>query len=163
MEHNTTIHIQTLNVHAPSPGFLLSAETLSFPDDVSGMRGRFTVTDGLVTDHRLRLQWPVKESDTKMDHEGREKYAADFRLGGFSDWRQGDRWELLSICKTGKQNPCVDTEIFQSNGDWVGTREVTPWSSDRVFIVGFDDGSVGADLRSYRAFCRPVRSLVAGQ
>jgi RNA-directed DNA polymerase len=37
------------------------------------------------------------------------------------------------------------------------------WSSDHVFIVNFNNGNVNNDNRNNKAFCRPVRSLVAGQ
>jgi RNA-directed DNA polymerase len=36
------------------------------------------------------------------------------------------------------------------------------WSSDHVFIVNFNNGNVNNDNRNNKAFCRPVRSLVAG-
>jgi hypothetical protein len=162
-----TFNIQTLNIHIPSPGVLLNSVeplAMAMSQATAIFKDRFEVIDGgMVIDHRLQLMWPVDESEKEMDHDGREKYASEFRLGGFTNWRQADRWELVSLCPSDKYNPAINTEIFRSHGGWVGTRETCPWSPGRVFVVLFNYGLVYSDVRDGEAFCRPVRSLVSGQ
>jgi hypothetical protein len=142
-----------VHIHQPaSSGVLLNAEPLAMAMGHASapFKDRFEVANGMVTDHQLQLMWPVDESEKEMDHDGREKYAADFRLGGFNTWRQPEPWELVaSVWDLSRHGPCVNPDLFKSHSGWVGTRQVCAWSPGRVFVVYFDDGNVNLSVRSY--------------
>ena len=159
------IHIEhlTLNLHAaPSP---IDLGTLPLQAANASAPPRFELSaDGTyVTDHHLKVMWPVDESEKEYTFEGAEKYATDCRVGGFSDWRLPEEHQLQSLRLLTKHNPCIDTNVFKSRASWVWTRTVTAWSSGYVFCVYFSHGGVGSLSRYGGAFVRPVRSVLSSQ
>ena len=65
-------------------------------------------------------------------------------LGGYSDWRIPNYFELTSIVNLGNCNPAIDTTVFPStpaSSHWV----TTTYSCDttRSFHINFNSGNVG--------------------
>ena len=83
---------------------------------------------------------------------------------GHNNWRAPQPWEELEKVKYVNEDVMADLSLYpdmQSGYYW--TNEPVPWSSDFVFCVYFCSGSVGLLLRNYKAFVRPVRSVLSSQ
>jgi hypothetical protein len=103
-------------------------------------------------------------SDKQLDDEDTAAALAKFKLAGFDNWREPELIESQIIVDTTRYNPACDPAFFSdTKSNWYRTCTATPWSSGRVFFVYFGGGSVHRVSRNGEAFCRPVRSLVAGQ
>jgi hypothetical protein len=103
-------------------------------------------------------------SDKELGDKATAAALADFKVGGFDNWREPELIESQIIVDTTRYNPACDPAFFSdTKSDFYRTSTPCPWSPGRVFFVGFDSGYVSSLDRGSRAFCRPVRSLVSGQ
>lgn len=80
-------------------------------------------------------------------------------LGGYTDWRIPNYFELPSIVNVGNCNPAIDTTVFPStpaNYHW--TASTLPCNSTYAFHATFYYGYVGIyDKQSYKYYVRFVR------
>jgi hypothetical protein len=64
-------------------------------------------------------------------------------LGGYSDWRVPNSFELYSIVNLGNCNPAIDTTVFPSTpSSYFWTASTDPCNSSLAFYVGFNHGHV---------------------
>ena len=163
------IHVQHLHVHlpaAPSVGPVdLGKLDLSSARAANAVRPRFELSaDGTcVTDHSTGLMWPVYESEKSMNYDAAEKYAAELRLGDFSDWTLPTREQRLTITDLSRYNPALFDPLKHRDGHWEWTCTPCAWlienNTPRAFWqVCSNDGLVSCDGRdSYDGFFRPCR------
>lgn len=80
-------------------------------------------------------------------------------LGGYSDWRIPNYFELPSIVNLGNCNPSIDTTVFPSTpSDYHWTTSTYPCTSTVAFVVYFTNGSVNASTKQqHKYFVRFVR------
>jgi hypothetical protein len=111
-----------------------------------------------VLDTSTNLMWDRHESSKEMTHAAAEKHAAKLDVAGFNDWRQPTRVELFGITDDTRYNPAINTDFFDSHGDWVWTS--SPVASLPVFAwyVRFGHGGVGISYRSSKCRVRAVRA-----
>jgi hypothetical protein len=129
--------------------------------------------DGTVTDTDTGLMWdqcPIGQSDSDcatgsatvfdwglaIAEAGSKSY---FNWKGYSDWRLPSAAELLTIVKSGAENPSIDTTAFPgtpSSGFWSGSPHADSLNNTSWYVV-FYYGSAGNSLRNATAHVRLVR------
>jgi len=80
-------------------------------------------------------------------------------LGGYTDWRIPNVYELASIVNYGNCNPSIDATTFPStrpNYHWTGT--TLPCNRDHAFLVYFHNGGVSYyEKQQHKDYVRLVR------
>ena len=100
-------------------------------------------TNGTVFDAKTNLIWQRDVTDhDEFDLEDAKKYAANLRLGGFSNWRVPTKTELESIVASAKFNPAIDIDAFPNTpSEWFWTVSPYPDNSDNAWVVHFGHGN----------------------
>jgi len=131
---------------------------------------RFTAQAGGILDHATDLVWAAADNGADIDHAGAVKFAAEYRGGGFADWRLPTEEELETAaeksaahrnktdCTRGKNALLLTSQIKLSCG--------LAWSSSAAgkgfvgfgFISGTPRVSKATEKKNYRALV--VRDLV---
>jgi hypothetical protein len=111
-----------------------------------------------VLDTSTNLMWDRHESSKEMTHAAAEKHAAKLDVAGFNDWRQPTRVELFGITDDTRYNPAINTDFFDSHGDWVWTSSPVASLPDCAWYVRFYHGGVGISNRSSECRVRAVRA-----
>ena len=80
-------------------------------------------------------------------------------LGGYSDWRIPNYFELPSIVNLGNYNPCIDTTVFPSTpASYHWTTSTRPGYTAVAFFVHFSYGSVNDNnKKTLKYYVRLVR------
>lgn len=80
-------------------------------------------------------------------------------LGGYSDWRIPNYFELTSIVNLGNCNPVIDTTVFPSTPtSYHWTASTPPCSTTYAFVVPFGTGYVnGTAKQTSKSYVRFVR------
>ncbi|EIL99112.1 DUF1566 domain-containing protein [Rhodanobacter thiooxydans] len=140
----TVIHIDTVHMHVPSPGVLLSSVEQFASARCAGHATPIEAPAGTIIDQSTGLMWS-KATTAKGKTWAEAKAAAEaVRLGGYTDWRLPTRAELLTLVDDTRSNPAIDTTQFDCESDWYWTS--TPLaSSPSVCAWGVDFSSGGAD------------------
>jgi hypothetical protein len=114
-----------------------------------------------VLDTSTNLMWDRHESSKEMTHAAAEKHAAKLDVAGFNDWRQPTRVELFGITDDTRYNPAINTDFFDSHGDWVWTS--SPGASDPAFAWcvlffrgGVDSSTTATTSAAFARCARPV-------
>jgi len=115
--------------------------------------------DGLtVTDNMTGLMWQRQDDDTTRTWANAITYCDGLSLGGLTDWRLPNEYELQSIVDYGRYNPAINTAAFP------GTNTLFYWSSSpcvsstrNAWVVYFDNGSVDCDDKPNMYNVRCVR------
>ena len=117
-------------------------------------------TKKVVIDHATHLMWQDDSDAQTVQKNWQEakEYCEALSLGGFTDWRLPTVEELLSITDMGRFDPSIDP-VFQNvvNGRYWSMTTVAGDTS-RAWIVLFDDGRDGLNLKSNDRYVRCVRS-----
>ena len=116
--------------------------------------------DGTVTDERTGLMWEQRPSDTRYswaDATGvRIAELNASTLGGHTDWRLPELWELVSLVDYARSNPAIDPLLScQSTTYWSATTYQP--SPSTAWGVYFYDGYVSAYNKSFSSAVRGVR------
>ena len=125
-----------------------------------GVSPRYTRASDIVTDELTDLMWQDDESakTTYKTYAEAITYCSSLSFGGYTDWRLPSSTELESIIDYGSSDPSIDTNYFQntySNRYWSSTSY--EGSSDVAWVVNFNYGSVGGNLKSSSYYVRCVR------
>jgi len=158
---STTIHIDTVHLHMPSPGFLLQAVESKLPADSNEQLQTIEAPDGTVIDAATGLMWSRGTIAKGKTWAEAKEAAAAVRLGGFTDWRLPTRAELLTLVDDTRSDPCIDTSRFDCDSAWYWT--ATPLaSSPSVFAwsVYFSYGFANCYGQTNQGLVRAVRSVV---
>jgi len=121
---------------------------------------RFTVKDGIVTDHKTGLMWSQDDVTEKpVTHKAAKQACKELRLGGFEDWTLPSREQLLTLVDDTKHDPCINTQAFPScKSAWYWTSTAyAPSPADCAWCVSFYVGVAGSDYRVILSRVRAVR------
>jgi len=122
------------------------------------MWARYVPTDDIGEDNDGMLYWDDSLGDDEDIWEALASANAN-SLGGYSDWRIPNYFELASIINLVNCSPSIDTTVFPStpaNYHW--TASTTPCDSSCAFYVHFIDGLVyNIDKQTNKYFVRFVR------
>ena len=158
-ESTPMIHIENIHIHLPTSQ-QVDAVILPFnraSEKHSSERFELSTDGSYVHDHKLGLIWAAVESEKEYNFADAEKYAAEFRLGDWNDWRLPEESELQSLRDLSRYNPCIDVSVFKSNAGYVWTKTPYAANTSYAFAVNFLDGRVYNYSRGSRCFVRPVR------
>ncbi|MBL0707905.1 MAG: DUF1566 domain-containing protein [Sulfurimonas sp.] len=113
--------------------------------------GMLKATDGLI------WQDNEKAKSTKLNWEDAKGYCRDLSLGGKSDWRLPNYYELLSLLDYNKHSPAVIDGIknIASSYYWSSSADVSDSSS--AWIVNFNSGYTSNYSKSGKYYVRCVR------
>ena len=120
--------------------------------------------DGTVTDNVTGLMWAsdgVGEGCNFGDQTGWEAavdWAEGLNFAGQTDWRLPNRTELISLIDLGRHSPCIDSSHFpntKSKNYWTST--TFSGTTAQAFMVVFDIGSTGAQVKTDSYYIRAVR------
>lgn len=106
------------------------------------------------------IEWDVAAFDGKEFNAKQSTAAcAGLRTGGFTDWREPRRRELLTLVDDTRYSPAIDTEYFPgTKSGWYRTSTVYAPDSGCRWGVYFDDGSSGYLYDGDGFFVRAVRA-----
>jgi len=117
--------------------------------------------DGTVTDHNTGLIWQQQDDETKRTWSDAGTYCSNLSLGGYSDWRLPEAYELQTIVDFGTFNPSIDTTYFPNTRLWYywsSTARVS--DSSYVWFVIFSYGYVSYYSKASSLYVRCVRGGV---
>ncbi|RJR18073.1 MAG: DUF1566 domain-containing protein [Nitrospiraceae bacterium] len=114
--------------------------------------------NGTVTDNVSGLMWQKEDNNTTYKWAAALTYCGDLALGGYSDWRLPDEFELMGIVDYGTYNPSINTTYFpgtEASGYWSST----PYANDSssAWDVYFYSGDVSYYSKSGNYYVRCVR------
>ena len=122
------------------------------------MTTRFTCDQNVVTDSRTGLMWQRNVPEDRFKLKDAKQYAAELRIGGYSNWRVPTLQELVALVDRTKHEPYIDTEAFPNTPlDWFWT--VSPYDSSNyyVWVVYFGNGDSSSLGVNYPSRVRCVR------
>ncbi|PLX48178.1 MAG: hypothetical protein C0613_11730 [Desulfobulbaceae bacterium] len=101
---------------------------------LAGQNDRLSMAaDGIVVDNKTHLMWQLDKSRRSFSDRSRaEAYAAELRLGGYTNWRLptlAERWDLLQVF------------MYKNNGSIV-----FPKSASRYWTAETDKGTLPIKL-----------------
>ena len=81
-------------------------------------------------------------------------------LGGYSDWRIPNYFELASIVNLGNCNPAIDTATFPSTpATYHWTSSTSPCNTAYAFYVSFTNGTIFNNIKQdFKYYIRFIRS-----
>ncbi len=109
---------------------------------------------------RTGLSWQDNRfaEEEKFTYAEAEKFCAQLKIGGHSDWRIPTIFELQSIVDYKKYDPAildgfssVETDTYWTSTQYMG-------DSDEVWGINFKDGSTDANGKGYDRRVRCVRT-----
>ncbi len=96
--------------------------------------------DGTVTDTVTGLMWQRSDGG-EMSIEAAEDYCESLQLGGYDDWRLPTAQEAFSIFHHGRQNPPMDTLVFQKTAaEYWWTSERQAGNAAKVWVTNAGGG-----------------------
>jgi len=114
--------------------------------------------DGTVTDNVTGLVWQKQDDGLVRDWYNAGHYCDSLSLGGYTDWRLPNEYELQGIVNYGRYNPAIDPTYFP------GTKSERYWSSSTLaatsnfaWFVHFYGGDVYFSHKTYASYVRCVR------
>ena len=136
----------------------------------AGEKVRFIASDnGTVMDTRTKLMWAANDNGSKVNWVDATAYCADFRAGGYTDWRMPTLDELEGL---------YDEEATQQMGSFalhltelIKLTACCPWASEtrgmQAALLDFTDGYPMWQYWTYGLYypgrALPVRSTRAGR
>jgi hypothetical protein len=114
--------------------------------------------DDTVTDNNTQLMWQRQDDGTTRIWADAEPYCSGLSLGGQSDWRIPEPYELQTIVDYGKSSPSLDATYFtgtNSTGYYWSTNYLG--SSGNVWYMRVGNGTVGDLGKTNTQYVRCVR------
>lgn len=123
--------------------------------------GRYTTSNGTVTDTKTKLVWQQVPAPSTMTWENARSYCAGIgaTLGG-SGWRLPTIKELQTLVDTSRSRPAIDVTFFSNTslvGSWTSTPLRAPADESYVWIIIFIEGNEGQAPLSSMLQVRCVR------
>lgn len=112
-----------------------------------------------VRDRVTGLEWERTPASGRVVWDAAQRYCADLILSGNADWRVPTRMELISIIDYSRRLPAIDPIAFVATSDAYWTASAYAADPGRAWAVGFGDGWV---LNDPRSFDYPVRCVREG-
>ncbi|MFC2077874.1 DUF1566 domain-containing protein [Candidatus Bipolaricaulota bacterium] len=122
------------------------------------------VGDGTIKDTHMKLMWLKSINTGAMTWDSAKTFCENlvYPLGGYSDWRLPEIWELYSLVDKRRSNPALPAGHPFSSSRWYNTWSATPYWSDRthamqinmnpgnVYDANKDDGNIDVyPVRNY--------------
>ncbi|MBH2006913.1 MAG: DUF1566 domain-containing protein [Myxococcaceae bacterium] len=140
------------------------AQIIGVYANLANQGGRYSVSNGVVTDSYTGLRWQQTGSTGAYPWSAfaaagsAQAYCASQATGGFNHWRLPTRIELQTLVDYTTSSPSIDTTTFpgtQSSSYWTST--VYAPSPSVAWRVYFDAGHVGTGSISGAGYVRCVR------
>ncbi len=124
----------------------------------SALKERWERKGDIVIDKKKNLMWQDNSSakSVKRDWSGAKRYCQNLSLGGYSDWRLPDYYELLSIVDYDRHHPAIVSLFKNTNSGGYCSSSIYDGSSS--YFVFFDKGSASAEGKKLEAYIRCVRT-----
>ncbi|MEY2664795.1 MAG: hypothetical protein RIT04_603, partial [Candidatus Parcubacteria bacterium] len=143
----------------------------------SGLSGQYnkgqarSYTDngnGTVSDNSTGLMWQkcqVGKSDsncstgipTTVSLATATSTCESLSLGGYSDWRVPNRFELETLLTLENENPSINRTYFPNTSSAAGwlhmTSSVYAFDPSKVWAVNFSNGTVSGETRNSAVYC----------
>ena len=104
----------------------------------AGEKVRFVASDnGTVLDARTKLMWAAKDNGEKINWASAVSYCADFRAGGFTDWRMPTLDELEGLYDDDSTQQMHLTELISLSACCPWAIETRGWQAG---LLDFTDG-----------------------
>ena len=152
----TECYNNTVAIECPAPGQPFYGQDAQYVTNPMS----FTVSpDGLtVTDNVTGLVWQREDDNTPRTRDNAISYCEGLTLGGHTDWRLPNEYELQSIVDYGRYNPPIDTGVFPgTNTDWYWSSSTYAGNTYYAWYVTFDDGIVYGYSKTDTGYVRCVR------
>jgi hypothetical protein len=123
--------------------------------------GRYTTSNGTVTDTKTKLIWQQAPAPSTMTWENARSYCAGIgaTLGG-SGWRLPTVKELQTLVDTSRSRPAIDVTFFPNTallGSWTSTPGTGLTDASYVWIIIFIEGNEAQSQLSSTLQVRCVR------
>jgi hypothetical protein len=121
--------------------------------------------ENIVIDKTSGLMWQQGGSSDRILYREAEKRIKELnakRYAGFNDWRLPTLEEAMSLMEPEKKNGNIYIDpVFDKTQRWIWTSDPISGSSDRFWVIDFDDG----ECYSYASanFSYYVRAVRSGQ
>ena len=139
MRENYVTRIILTSVFTFIISMVFGSITISQAANEIAREGRFIAyDDGTVLDTKTSLLWSAKDDGKGMDKKDATAYFANYRGGGYTDWRMPSIEELESIYDPEKQNKhgFHVTRLINISGEWVWCLERLGSSTSFNFVDG---------------------------
>jgi hypothetical protein len=116
--------------------------------------------DGTVTDERTGLMWEQWPSNQRYTWDNATQRIAELNaatLGGHTDWRLPELWELVSLVDYTRTNPAIDP-IFMTVAYFYWSATTYADDPDYAWYVDFFNGYVGTGFKADDFYVRAVRA-----
>ena len=113
----------------------------------------------IVIDKKRNLMWQddVSAKSVKRDWSGAKRYCQNLSLGGYSDWRLPDYYELVSIVDYDRYDPAIFSLFKNTASDYYWSSSVYVSYSSNAWGVQFSDGSTYYTSKTNKRYVRCVR------
>jgi len=159
--------------NAPGPHFPLPpvdrapGEFAASEPDPSGHPGEYVVVDtitGLMWQDNLPGTYPGCSWDggANCSQEQALEYCDGLEWAGHDDWYTPDEYELTSIIDYADSGPALTAPPFVMVSSLAGEFWASAMQDADPYVVGFDDGEIGALFAGYGRKVRCVRRHLAG-
>jgi len=119
---------------------------------------RFEVNSGVVYDSKTQLYWQQNPSNLKFNWQNAQNHCINLNVGGYSDWRLPNLYELKSLVDYSKYNPAiVTTRIVIKTDDWYWSSSKDVSDSSGAWSVSFDSGGDDWSIESGEDYALCVR------
>ena len=131
-----------LAIECPSPGQPYYGQDAQYVTNPMS----YTVSpDGLtVTDNVTGLMWQREDDNQTRNWESALAYCEDLDLGGHTDWRLPNEYELQSIVDYGTYNPAIDMTVFPGARAAYWSSTTFAYKALHAWYVDFSKGWVYA-------------------
>lgn len=173
LNQSITLNIDSSSVVSDTNQTASYTDTVGEDSDYNIIPADYTDnSNGTVTDNVTGLMWQKEDNNTEYNWEEARSYCNDLSLGGFSDWRLPNIYELTSLLEFATSN---DTSIYDdffpdtggwdsgtytgitSSNYWSSTSSANPSSTYKAWIVSFNDGELDTSNKTSNSF--PARCV----
>jgi len=152
----TECYDNTQEIECPAPGQPFYGQDAQYVTNPMS----YTISpDGLtVTDNVTGLAWQREDDNQTRNWESALAYCEDLDLGGHTDWRLPNEYELVSIVDYGRDLPSIDTIAFPGTmADHYWSSCTTVYDAGRAWLVYFYTGDVYDGDKTHTEYVRCVR------
>lgn len=130
-------------------------------DDTTSQAGRYSASNGVVTDTLTNMQWQQVASSATMNFTSAAAYCAMQNTGGLTGWRAPNIVELQTLTDfTSSTSPYLNATAFPSapsSNSWSASSDIG--NSGNSWFVYFSSGNYGISSYEATSTTNPVRCV----